>query len=285
MTKRQRKMLVRKYNSLRPSWLLEEWRSDVALLSFPKCGRTWLRYMLGRALAQHHGLDTDNVLQLGDLAKRSPRIPRIIIDHDDDCGYKRPEQLRESKQKYHNKRVILLVRDPRDTIVSYYFHQTRRARLFEGSIEDFVNDPRGSLETLLRYYKIWDANRTVPRGFLLVRYEDLKVDAARELRRILDFLGIEDVRDEVVQDAVAFASFENMRKREQAQADASRDLQPRVQNDTASYKTREGVVGGYRKHLDGALLEHVNRRIDAELPGWFGYQTDQRDGSRVRRSE
>jgi hypothetical protein len=70
--------------------------------------------------------------------------------------------------------VILLVRDLHDTVVS-----------------SCLNWPCGSLASMLRYYNVWAAQRTVPREFKLVRYEDMHADAPGELRRVHAFLGLD----------------------------------------------------------------------------------------------
>jgi hypothetical protein len=49
---------------------------------------------------------------------------------------------------------------------------------------------------------------------MVVRFEELKEDSGRELRRMLSFLGRESIPESRVQQAVKASSFENMRRLE-----------------------------------------------------------------------
>ena len=53
-------------------------RADVLMTSFPKCGRTWLRLMIGSALQQHFHVQSQRLLMLEPLAALlHPAIPDI----------------------------------------------------------------------------------------------------------------------------------------------------------------------------------------------------------------
>ena len=56
-------------------------------------------------------------------------------------------------------------------------------------------------DTILEYSTFMWNNRHKTRSFQLVRYEDLHIDPAKELRRILNFVGAADVSDENVKKA------------------------------------------------------------------------------------
>jgi hypothetical protein len=58
--------------------------TDAYVISYPKCGRTWLRLMLGRTFASHFGLDDVPLLETKTFAKRQSGIPRLQFTHDDD---------------------------------------------------------------------------------------------------------------------------------------------------------------------------------------------------------
>ncbi len=201
--------------------------TDVYLISYPKCGRTWLRMMIAKAIVSHFGLPEDeDSLLLRWKDRPHPDVPRITVIHDDRPMLKSPEELEISKKEYCGKQVIFLVRDPRDVIVSSYFEMKNRGRMFgenpyekhqaifQGSLSEFIHSDHGGFSTILRYYNIWAENRDIPDGFLLVRYEDLKTDSQAQLRRIFDFMNLESIPDERLAEAVDFAAFDNMRKME-----------------------------------------------------------------------
>ena len=258
--------------SLSPEAIRAERRADVLLISYPKCGRTWLTMLLARALAQHAGIrDLDylaNDLPGGGVAG----IPHIRISHDDNPHWKTPRSLARSKRRYREKKVILLVRDPRDVVVSMYFERSRRERVYSGTMHEFLHESKGSLETILGYYNVWAQERARPRDFCLVRYEDLKADTDRELRRILGFAGL-DLADEHVKDAVRFASFENMRAMESGDVLGSGRLRARDPNDKESFKTRKAKVGGFVDYLSPEEIAWMEQKIRGTLDPIYGYGT------------
>jgi hypothetical protein len=246
--------------------------ADVLLVSFPKCGRTWLRLLIGRAVQQHFRLGDANLLELHKLAGLHPDIPRIYVTHEDMPQVKRPAELATSKRSLRRKKIIFLARDPRDVIVSTYFQWRERRRRAMGDMTSFIRQEAGGYETVLRYYAIWEANRGVVKDFLLIRYEDMRQDARRELRRVLDFLGLPGVAEAVVAEAVEFASFENMRKMETEDRFQSRKLRAADAQEAESFKTRRGKVGGYADYLAPDDVEYLNRRMVEVLPDFYGYR-------------
>jgi len=263
--------------------------ADVYVVSFPKCGRTWLTLLVGRAIQQHFGLDKNDPLQLRKLGDLRPEIPRIAPTHDELPQWKKPDELSHDKSRYEGKKVIFLVRDPRDTFVSNYFQKKKRVTVsrsffffkrrgrernqpFDGELADFMNTSIGGFDSLLRFFNIWEQQRTVPDGFLLVRYEDLHEDAGRELRRVLDFIGVAGVDDEIVNEAVRFASFDNMHKMEREEAFKHGKMKPADKNDSESYKTRKGKVGGYVEYLTEEQIAELNAKMSERLTPFYGYK-------------
>jgi hypothetical protein len=258
--------------SLSPRAIMAERRADVLLISYPKCGRTWLRMMISRALELHTGARESDPLATDVMrGADDPGLPRIRVSHDGSPHWKTPRAVRRSKRRYRSKKVLFLVRDPRDVVVSMYFERSRRERAYSKPLADFLHESRGSLDTIIEYYNVWYRARRVPRDFAIVRYEDMQADAVKELRRVLDFLGLPDVSDTHVRQAVEFGSFENMRALEETGAVRSGRLRPRDAGDVESFKTRRGKVGGYVDYLDAEQVAWIEERIARKLDPFFGY--------------
>lgn len=242
------------------------------VISFPKCGRTWLRLMLGHYLAHHYGIETSDYLMVSNL-RGHPLLPRLAIKHDDKPYKRRPQELDRDKSQYRYDRVLFLCRDPRDVLVSHYYSLRHRATSYhyEGSLRDYVYEEQGSLASIVAYYNLWAAARSQPRAFLGLRYEDLVADPRESLRRALTFLGIEGIEDERLAASVSFAAFDNMRQLEVTDAFGSKTLRPGDPADPSSYKTRKGIVGDHLTALDQPELDYVNAVIERELDPFFGY--------------
>lgn len=259
-------------------------KTDVFLISYPKCGRTWLRLMIGKAIQLHYNLpETEEILFLNWKQRPSPEVPLIRVVHDNRPMLRRTSELEESKAHYRSKQVIFLVRDPRDVIVSSYFEMKNRSRIFgenpyeersaefDGSLSEFIHRDQGGFDTILRYFNIWAENRNQPKKFLLVRYEDMISDPTAELSRVITFLDLPGVPERTLTKAVEFASFENMRKMETEGTFQGGILKPADQADTDSYKTRKGRIGGYLEYLEQEEIDYLNMRIGEDLSPIFGY--------------
>jgi len=271
-----RQQLVKSVASTELSRRVWSWwshrQTEVYLLSYPKCGRTWLRLLVGKALIEELGLDEASPMRLKDLHRHSRLVPRMRVTHDDNPHLKRVEELEPDKRRYAGKSVIFMVRNPRDVVVSYYFHATRRSGLFSGSIAEFLRHPVGSLDTILDYYNIWAENRGAPGRFCLVRYEDLHRSTAGELERVLACLG-RAPKPAVLERAIEFARFDNMRALESKDVFGSAAMRAGNSADPESFKTRKGVVGGYREYFSPEDLAYVEERIRTRLSPFYSDYT------------
>jgi hypothetical protein len=235
--------------------------------------------MLGQLFSLHFGFKDMNVLELQEMALQSPAIPKLIFSHDGPANLMTAEELlANDKQDYANKRVVLLVRDPADVVVSYYFEYTRRRTVFnpaqfnpfDGNISTFLRQERGGLDSILAFYQQWAEHKHVPASFLLVRYEDMHTAPKQQLRRFLDFIGLQDVDDALIDDAVEYGRFDNMRQLEQHNRLNSERLRPGNPDDPESYKTRSGQIGAYTKYLTPADIDYIAQKRQ-QIPSMYGY--------------
>ncbi len=270
-------------------------RPEIALISFPKCGRTWVRMLLSRAVANHLGIPRDQSVALAfsfaKLADLCAELPLIRPRHDDVPHWRRPRELNPTKEEFADQGVIFLVRDPRDVIVSLYFELSKRlpkyidderamvpegirqrVQPFTGSISDFVKQDVGGFETIVSYYNIWAANRRVPQAFMLLRYEDLYNNTREEAYRLLNFIGMNHIADEHVEEAIEFSKFENMRNMETSGKVQDNALKTDSRWDTDAFKTRRGVIGGFREYLQPADVELISQYMVHNLSPYFRYK-------------
>lgn len=244
----------------------------VYVLSFPKCGRTWLRLLMAKAISLAWGIPMEicRDLRLEEFTAVDPRIPEITFWHDDRVGWRTPGQLSTDKERYRACRVVFLTRDLRDTTVSYYFQRSLRPdNPYTGSLGEFIGESGGSLRTCVAFWNIWHDRQDVPHSFLLTSYERLTADTEGELARIMAFCGLPPVGPDVLREAVAFASFPSMRAMELSDAFDSERLRPGRPGDPESFKTRRGIIGGFRDYLTQTQISEIDALIRTALvPQW-----------------
>lgn len=209
------------------------------VISFPKSGRTWLRVILDK-LNIHIEYTHDG------------------SEHAKQISYR---DFSSDKTKYKEKKVIFLVRDPRDTLVSGYFQATKRLKIYDGSISDFLRDERHGMKKIIRFHDIWFDNQHVPKDLLINTYEDMHKDTLSVLKRVVSFLQREYLKDKQLTESIEFAKFENMQLLEKEGFFSEKYgsiLTPADLHDQESYKVRRGKIGGYTDYLNEKDIEYCN---------------------------
>lgn len=167
-------------------------------------------------------------------------------------------------------RVIYIVRDPRDVLVSssYYFNSTFDEGIERMSNDDFVIGEDSVVQPLRSWsfhVKSWmqaKTNNDFP--VLLVKYEDLLADPVQAFTRILKFLRW-DIDDALVRTCVEATSFNKLKEME------ARDgmVENRSRSDAPFFRT-----GGAGKYKDVLSMQQIERIEDdhAEVMDKLGYE-------------
>jgi hypothetical protein len=241
------------------------------ILSYPKSGRTWLRLLLGRILSQHYGLNDELLFDERALFDQCG-LPATAFSHDgtSNSDGRRWQALERDKGSFADSRVLLLVRDPRDVVVSCYFQATRRKMRVAGDLGEFVRSDTHGIRKIVHFFDIWDKNRQTPSDFMVLRYEDLRSQPSELARETLGFLGAKGIPMSVIDEAVQFSSFDRMKEMERTDALNNKKLRARDTNDPESFKVRKGKVGGYVDYLGEDDIAYCDQ-VMVEMNCPFGY--------------
>jgi hypothetical protein len=258
---------------------------DTFLVSFPRSGNTWTRFLVSNLV------DPDPVT----FATLESRIPEIYDVPDRILrGFPRPRIIKSHEcfdPRY--RKIIYIVRDPRDVAVSYYEFQLKRRVVSEDCrLEEFV--PR-FMESEFEpktgcwgdHVLSWLATRQGRSSFLLLRYEDMQEKTQQEAAKIASFLGL-DATPERIARAVELSSADRMRKLEKMQ---SRQWKETKNTRKDKPFVRKAVSGGWKATLPQSSVVqiesawgHIMRMVGYELttdaapslPGASGLATQAR---------
>ena len=189
---------------------------DTFLVSYPRSGNTWTRFLIANLVYPQENVSFANIERLiPDCEAHSSRYMKSIS---------RPRFIKSHEYFDHRyRRVIYVVRDPRDVAVSYYHFQRKYRQIHDSYplaqyIGDFVAGRLSSAD-----WGTWGQNvgswlvRQREAEFLLLRYEDMVADPARELARIARFLNIQ-AKAGAIAIAIERSSADRMRELERAQS-------------------------------------------------------------------
>jgi hypothetical protein len=264
----------------------EEYRklklANWVLMSWGKSGRTWFRVMLSRFYQVKHGLPQRHLLEFDNLNRKNPAIPRVLFSHN---NYMR-DFLQDwtTLEHFRGKKVVLLVRDPRDVSVSQFFQWQYRMRPHkmllneyppkgsDVSIYDFVTNPKVGVPRIIDYFNGWAQFSPDRDDLLLIRYEDMRTEPEAVMKKVFDFVGTPGTEEQIRQ-AVEFASYDNMKKLESKKvfwASGAR-VKPGDRKNPDSFKVRRAKVGGYRDYFDDEQVAVIDRMVRERLDPVFGY--------------
>lgn len=258
-------------------------RSDWVLMSWGKSGRTWLRVMLSRAYQLKGGIDASDLLDFDNLKQQDSSLPAVFFTHN---NYLRDYTGNQhSKSHFQGKRIVLLVRDPRDVAVSQFFQWQFRMRPNKKFINDypahgsdidvwqFVLDKDAGVPRIVDYFNGWAEAIPELKDVLIVRYEDMRKEPGNVLSAIMEFTGT-DVSPEQVREAVEFAAYDNMKKMEEDKffKGSGARVKPGDKDNPQSFKVRKAKVGGYRDYFTDEQCDQLQTMVD-QLDPIFGYKS------------
>ena len=228
---------------------------DVFLVSYPKSGNTWVRFLLANLVSRCPTSFQDANTLVPDIHNAgTPGIldsvpsPRILKSHFPfDPLY---------------PRVIYLLRDPRSVAVSQYFFKKRRGELEPGQafgafLEHFMEGFDDGFGNWGDHVCSWLADGPDELYRIVVRFEDLKADTVTQLRAMCAFAGI-DADGSSIDMAIRNSSMDAMRKVEKETGLGS---QLQGKGDLSIPFVRKGSTSEWREFFSPAMEQAFKARF------------------------
>ena len=240
------------------------------VVSYPKSGRTWLELILLEVLNHRLGLSPDVNRTLLDVCSKAEGLPYIVFTHagsswetrqmDEDAVLRiRPGAIAPGK-------FVFLYRDPRDTLVSSYYHLRHRTGADTLEKQDMIDHSVVGARKLLRFLKVWyDYAEHIPDRGLRLSYEKLRSDTIGEIQRLCLFIGFSAEHDEIAR-AVEACSFSKLREIEQKSDGKNPWITPSDYGDARSFKFRKGQTGEHKDFFSPEQAMTLRRQMEEELP-------------------
>jgi len=239
-------------------------KDDILILSFPKTGTTWIQeiaYLIGTNLdfetakkvhanSRVHYMERYREENPTDFSKIPS--PRFLKTH-------YPYSLLPTSVKESNCKIICPLRNPKDTIVSYYFFSKANVLMdYSGDLASYVDDFVNDKVIYAPYWKYilecWEKRHQD--NIMIVMFEEMKKDLASNVRDVAEFLG-KSLSDEDVEKIVKHCSFDSMKDNP-----AITKVNSTVIRHHISPYMRKGEVGDWKNHFTEDMNEKVDRYIE-----------------------
>ncbi|KAL2086876.1 hypothetical protein ACEWY4_017935 [Coilia grayii] len=242
---------------------------DVFIVTFPKSGTTWMQYIIYILFEDGHPELADNatwnVMPWLEYAKPDSKHPRgensrLYCTH-------LPEHMAPQGLKDNKGKVIYVMRNPKDVLVSYV-HFSNIFRTFDTVsnldqiLEDFLS---GKVHggSWFDHVKGW-FERKDEYNILFVSYEEMKMDLRSVVRKVSEFVG-KSLSDEDIDKVVDRVTFENMKTDSKANYDIS--AMDMVFDMSKGKFLRKGTIGDWKNSLTVAQSERFDQVYQERMQG------------------
>ncbi|XP_077432844.1 sulfotransferase family 2, cytosolic sulfotransferase 3 isoform X2 [Vanacampus margaritifer] len=243
--------------------------TDVFSVTYPKSGTIWMQEILPLVL---NGGDLTPIQTIPNwdrvpwLEEKRLKVvvdqlasPRALVTHF-------PYQLMPQSFFSSKAKVIYVMRNPKDVIVSsYYFHQMATFLEDPGTWDQFIDkflEGRVMFGKWTDHVKSWRHAELGDR-IMYITYEQMIQDLPAAVLLISKFLG-KNLSDEDIEKIANHCSFKSM----QSNIMSNFSLVPKIYMDSdKSQFLRKGVVGDWKKHFSSKQLAHFSSAIYKELEG------------------
>jgi estrone sulfotransferase len=232
-------------------------QTDVFICTYPKSGTTWLGFLLAQSLKTN----LDERLNLKNFNEYVPDVNLLytkagsLAEH---AGKPDPRFfLVHARYDANFPKVVYVVRDPRDVMVSFWHYQKFLHKDFSQTLEEYVaSDAHWPCEWD-EHVESWMMPRRHPH-LMLVRYEDMHADNAGVLRRVLAFAGL-SVDEARIAQAVKDSRFEKMREAEEKFGVHG------AAGDATERFVRKGACGSWRQEMSAEAQAILERKYEAPM--------------------
>ncbi|XP_054882280.1 sulfotransferase 6B1-like isoform X2 [Poeciliopsis prolifica] len=246
---------------------LEARDDDILLVAYPKCGFNWMVGVMKKVIAE--ATQTQNESKISPLIEFfGPEVLKDVVEAPSPrfLGTHLHPDIMPSSFSQKKTKMVVVFRNPKDTLVSYYHFCNNNPVL--PSVESwdsfFSQFMKGDVAwgSYFDYALAWNRRMDDP-NVLLVTFEALKQDLSAGIRQISSFLGF-SLTEAQVQQVAAGSTF-----------NAMKESSARSHGNMGNVIFRKGEVGDWRNHFSPEQNREMDQAFSKHLAGTtLGAQLD-----------
>ncbi|XP_044515320.1 sulfotransferase 2A1-like [Gracilinanus agilis] len=239
--------------------------TDIFLVSYPKSGTTWMQHILSLMLNKEDFQNQNSIptyIRVPFVEISSFKIewdkmlaPRLFASH-------LPANFFINNLKNSKTRVVLLARNPKDVLVSYYhFHKITKVLPDFNSFDDFFHqfvEGKVFYGPWFNHTKSWlDVCHEL--NSFLITYEDLSQEPCQVIQNLANFLG-EKLKPDDLESILHYSSFSYM-----SQNDSLNYSSSKIFDHSKGKFFRKGVTGNWKEYFSPEQNDKFNNIYQEEL--------------------
>ena len=231
---------------------------DIILSTYPKCGTTWVQYII--YLLLHDAEPLRDGESLGDVIPHLEEVGAEVASQLPKPRVIKTQVTREMTPYHPYARYVVVARNPFDCAVSF-FHHTRgfvkhydfAAGTFDDFFECFINGEVDSGDYFDHLGPWFEAR--CEQNVLFLTYEEMQRSAKNAVAKIATFLSLPEASNSAfLSQVVEQSSFPRMRE------DQSR-WSSRRPDDMPAF-VRKGIVGDWKNHFNDYQARRLAEKFD-----------------------
>ncbi|KAF7703367.1 sulfotransferase 6B1-like [Silurus meridionalis] len=236
---------------------LEAREDDIMLVAYPKCGCNWMVGVLRKMMATcgYTLPDRPPLIEFN-----SPDVQKILAQMTSRrllATHLHPDNIPVSF-KTNKTKILVVFRNPKDTVVSYYHFMNNNpvlpnAESWDKFFSDFMSGEVG-WGSFFDHALGWEKHMDDP-NVLIVTYEELKENLLEALKKITDFFSL-TLTEEQIKTITGESTFSAM----QSSTNISH-------GQLAKIIFRKGEVGDWKNHFSEAQSKQMDEEFKKKLSG------------------